>query len=177
MKRNKMKGLLVLAVALGALGLTACGGTVESQDPPATPTVIEQGIEGMPDSNADTNTNSNVSEQDSPQEQLVGRIQTIDEMSMTIDTSGFALFNEPGEHRISPPDDGSDDETETPALHEIDIRLTEQTTIELRTLANAQIVGTSPGTLADLSLHAIVMVDGQWQDDEFIATNVIIMSA
>lgn len=165
MKRKKTKILLVLVVALGVLGLASCSGTVENQNSTTRPPLAEQRVGETSSGGTDANPSTN--EQDSPQEQLFGAIQAIDGMTMTIDTSRVIGFGG-GQHFIS--GEVNDDLVEE-YLGTI-IHLTERTIIEVRTTAGGQIVG----TLDDLSLQATVMATGQWQDNEFTVTELIIFS-
>jgi len=126
----------------------------------------EQGLPQEQD-NADTNTHQNTNGQSLPQEQLAGTLQAIDGMKLTIDTSQvFMSFG--GEQRVEP---GAPVEKQ-----ETIIRLTEQTAIEVRTTRGGQIAGTRAGTLDDLSIQNVVLVEGEWQGDEFIAINLIIFN-
>ena len=171
MKRKKTKVLLILAVTLGALGLASCSGTVENQNSTTRPPLAEQGVGETSSGSTDANPSTN--EQDLPQEQLFGAIQTIDGMTITIDTSRVIGFGG-GQHFISGEVD-DDDSVEEEYLGTI-IHLTEQTIIEVRTTAGGQIAGTRSGTLDDLSLQATVMATGQWQGNEFTITELIIFS-
>jgi len=98
-------------------------------------------------------------------EMIAGRIQAIDGTNLTIDASGTFVANETGRHHSS----GNSNEKQ-----EINVRLTEQTIIEIRTSVGGQITGTSIGTLDDLLLQAIVSAEGTWDGDEFIAITIII---
>ena len=119
------------------------------------------------DTNSTPNTNQNTNGQSLPLEQLAGTIQAIDGMKLTIDTSQvFMSFG--GEQRVEP---GAPVEKQ-----ETSIRLTEQTAIEVRTTSGGQIAGTRAGTLDDLSLQNVVLVEGEWQGDEFVAINLIIFN-
>jgi len=91
-------------------------------------------------------------------------------MSITIDTSSVFVATGPEsyqQHFVT----GEPQETQ----QEI-IRLTDETSIEVRTSFGGQIIDSRTGTLDDLSLNAVVMVEGEWQDDEFIAIKLIIMN-
>jgi len=116
--------------------------------------------------NINPNTNQNTNVQGLPQEQLFGVIQAINGMKLTIDTSQVLGLGG-GEHRFS----GDSGERER---QEAIIRLTEQIAIEVRTSAGGQITGTRAGTLDDLSVQDVVMVEGEWQGDGFVATKLII---
>lgn len=112
---------------------------------------------------ADINTN----ERGLPQEQLFGVIQAIEGMKITIDTSQVMGFSG-GDHFFS--GESVDVEEEQKTI----IRLKEQITIEVRTAAGGQVTGTRAGTLDDLTLQAVAIVDGEWQGEEFVATKLTI---
>ena len=117
--------------------------------------------------NADNNTHQNNNGQSVPQEQLAGTLQAIDGMKLTVDTSQvFMSFG--GEQRVEP---GAPAEKQDTI-----VRLTEQTAIEVRTVSSGQPIGTRAGTLDDLSIQNVVLVEGEWQGDEFIAINLIIFN-
>ena len=168
------KVIMVLFLVTVIFGLAACGGTAEYQDSPL-PTETEQGAGEISDGNASTNTDQtapNVVQgthtQTPPSGEIIaGTVKTIDGMNLTIDTSSVFVANETGQHIAS----GEPQE----AQQEI-IRLTEQTVIEVQTNTNGQIIGSRIGTLDDLSLQAVVMVEGEWQGDEFVATTLTIMN-
>jgi len=161
------KVIMVLVLATVVLSLAACNRTAENQDLPILPTETEQETVGASGGNADTNANPNTNEQSLPQEQLGGVIQAIDGMKLTIDTSQvFMSFG--GEQRVEP---GAPVEKQDAI-----VRLAEQTVIEVRTTAGGQITSTRAGTLDDLSLQAIVIADGEWQGNEFVATVLIIVN-
>jgi len=171
------KVIMVLFLATVILGLTACGDASEHQDYHAQTEVVEQRDAGISGGNIDTNANPNINEQDLLQEQLLGNIQVIDGMNITISTAQHQhmIFNEPraGQHFVSPG-------TTENEPKEITIRLTEQTAIEVSemrtTSGGGQIADMRDGTLDDLTPQAFVMAEGEWQDDEFVATSLIIMS-
>jgi len=106
----------------------------------------------------------NTDEQPLVQEQIAGKIQAIDGMTLTIDTSAVFMATGTGSYTFS----GEPVEKEYAT-----VRLTEETTIEVRTTAGGQIIGTRVGTLEDLSLQNTIMVEGYWQSDEFVATSII----
>jgi len=146
-------GLLLTAAVFG---LVACGGTAESQDSPPQATVSEQDVGEV------------------TQEQLVGMVQAIDGMNITIITIQAMIVNTPGQHISSP-----DAQNEPYEPQEIIIQLTEQTAIEVNevttTAGGGQMAGLRAGTPDDLTLQAIVMATGEWHGDEFIAKSLIIM--
>jgi len=164
------KVMMVLFLVTVIFGLAACGGTAEYQDSPL-PSETEQGVENVSDGNVDTNIDPNVVQGSHTQtppsgEILAGTVEALDEMSLTINTS--SIFVSGGGQHIAT--------GEPPEPQQEIIRLTEQTTIEVQTTANGQIVGSRIGTLDDLSLGAVVMAEGEWQGDEFIATILTIMN-
>ena len=126
------------------------------------------------DFDIDINTSQNTNEQSLPQETLAGVVQSIDGMTLTIDASQVFMvggtpggaFGETTEHIFNPNDAAIEKQ-------EITIRLTEQTAIVVRTNAGGQIIGERIGTIDDLSMHNIVMAEGEWQGDEFIASELI----
>ena len=171
--KKMIMGLLLTAAVFG---LVACGGTSENQDSPTQTTVNEQDAGGVSGGNANTNTNPNTNEQSLPQEQFSGTVQTIEDMTITIRTSQ-------AQHMVS---DSSGTEqiftspgTATNEPQEIIIQLTEQTSIEVNEVRVAtdggHISDTRAGTVDDLTLQAFVLVEGEWQDDVFVATSVLII--
>ncbi|MCL2570925.1 MAG: hypothetical protein FWE11_00850 [Defluviitaleaceae bacterium] len=165
------KVIMALFLAIVVVGLTACGNAAEYQEDMLTPAADERHI-SVPGGNADTNTAPNVyqgvHEHNPPSNEiLAGTVQAIDGMSLTIDTSSVFVANETGHHTAT----GEPQEPQQKI-----IRLTEQTTIEVRATSGGQIVGSEIGTLDDLSLYAVVMAEGEWQDNEFVATTLIIMN-
>ena len=132
--------------------------------------------------NADTDTNPNANQHTSEQglpanvnpntnqsnnELLAGMVQSIDGMKFTIDSSQVFVANEPGAiHSSGEPLESQD----------ITIRVTEETSIEVETTHGGQVTGARAGTIDDLSLQAIVIINGEWQGDEFVATNLTIFN-
>ena len=160
------KIIMVLFLVTVIFGLTACGGAAEYQDSPL-PSETEQGAGEISDGNADTNVVQGTHTQTPPLgEVIAGTLESIDGMSLTIDTSSVFVSGG-GQHIVN---------GEPPEPQQETIRLTEQTTIEFRTLANGQIVDTRAGTLDDLSIGTTVMAEGEWQDGEFVATTLTIMN-
>jgi len=174
------KVIIVLSVAAIALGLAACGRTAENQDTShQTATAgIEQRDEGIPDDNVSTIPSSN--EQIITQEQLVGTVQTIEEMSISIATVHATIFNEssagPNQHIVVPRPDEPQEPQEPP---NITVRLTEHTIIEVNETSIVtgvgQVADKRAGTIDDLALGVFVMATGEWQDDEFVAAALTIM--
>jgi len=168
------KVIMVLFLVIIVLGLIACGGMAEYNDSPTQTMVAEQGDGDASGGNADANTDPSTSKQDLSQEQLVGNVQAIDGTNITINTMQAMIFNEPGagQHFVSP--GAVENEPQ-----EIIIRLTEQTVIEVNeiraTTGGGQMADIRDGTLDDLTLQAIVMATGEWQDDEFVVSSLIIM--
>ena len=164
------KVIMVLFLITVIFGLVACGGTAEYQDSPL-PSETEQGAGEISDGNADTNVVQGTHTQTPPLgEVIAGTLEAIDGMSLTIDTtSTFVSSGTESDQTLIFSGEPLEPQQEI-------IRLTEQTTIEVRTTANGQIVGTRAGTLDDLSLQALVMAEGEWQDDEFIATTLTMMN-
>jgi len=165
------KVIMVLFIATVAIILTACGSTAEYQYAQEHTTAYEHHT-SMPDINPGTNTTPSVyqgiHEHTPPSNEiLAGTVQAIDGMNLAIDTSSVFVANETGRHVAS----GEPQETQ-----EQIIRLTEQTIIEVRTTSGGQVVDSRIGTLDDLSLYNIVMVEGEWHDDEFVATTLTIMN-
>jgi len=165
------KVIMALFLVTVIFGLAACGGAAEYQDSPL-PTETEQDAGEISDGNADTNIEPNVVQgthtQTPPSGEIIaGTVQAIDGMSLTIDTSSVFVANETGQHIATGEPQEAQQET---------IRLTEQTVIEVRTTTNGQITGSRIGTLDDLSLQAVVMAEGEWQGDEFVATILTIMN-
>jgi len=161
--------MMILFLATVVLGMAACGGATEYQDPP--PTETEQETGEASDGNVDTNTNPNVVQGTHTQtppsgEILAGTLEALDGMSLTIDTS--SVFVSGGGQHIAT---GEPPEPQTEIIH-----LTEQTTVEVQTFAGGQIIDSRIGTLDDLSIGTTVMAEGEWQDDEFVATTIIIMN-
>jgi len=160
------KSILFLAVALSITALlSAC-----EKDNTDIGTDIKTDISS--DADATTpNTTQNTNEQDSPQEQIAGTLEAIDGMKLTIDTSSVFMAAGAGSHYFDPNDPNNEKQKQDTI-----VRLTEQTDIEVRTSSGGQITSTRAGTLDDLSLKNIVMAEGEWQDDEFIAVNLIIFN-
>jgi len=159
------KVIKVLFLAAVVLGLVACGGSTENQDAQAqtTPVRNEQSVYTQ------NHTAGQVIEGTVPTgEILAGTVQNIDGMRLSVDTSSVFVAMETGSHTVSP--------GEEPEPHEDIVRITEQTIIEIRTLAGGQILGTEEGTLGDISLQAVIMAEGEWQDGEFVATKITIMN-
>jgi len=171
--------IMVLALTTVVLGLAACRGTAENQDLQAQTTATEQGVRevssgntdatsGNVDTNTDPNTNYSAHIQNPISNEIIaGSIKAINGMSITIDTSSVFMAHETGSHIAT---------GEPPELQKEIIHLTEQTTIEIRTLANGQIIGSSVGTIDDLTLQAIIMAEGEWQDSEFVVSDLTIMN-
>jgi hypothetical protein len=120
-----------------------------------------------PDTNANPSTNPNSNEQSSHQEQLAGVIQAIDGMKLTIDTSGIFVANETGSHIVS-------GEGELVENQEVNIHLTEQTNIVISISDGGLITETKAGIVDDLTLQSVVIADGEWEGDEFIATELLV---
>ena len=161
---------MIMVLATVVLGLAACGGAAEYQEPP--PLQTEQRVGEAYNSNADSTAEQNAAQSPHTQnptsnEILAGTVEAIDGMNLTIDTSSVFVANETGQHIAT----GEPQEPQQEM-----IRLTEQTVIEVRITANGQITGSRIGTLDDLSLQTVVMAEGEWQDGEFVATTLTIMN-
>ena len=158
--KKTMVLLFTIALCIMAL-LSACG-----HDNPAVD--ANQNTNPITNQNTNETTNpaetQNINEQSLAQEQIAGNIQAIDGMTLTIDTSAVFMATGTGSYTFS----GEPVEKEYAT-----VRLTEETTIEVRTTAGGQIIGTRVGTLEDLSLQNTVMAEGYWQSDEFVATSII----
>ena len=128
--------------------------------------------EPLVDTDANQSTKQSANEQSLPQETLAGVVQSIDGMTFAIDTSQiFMAVGTPGEtteQRVGRTDEPGAAQTST-------IRVTGETVIVVRTTAGGQIIGERAGTIDDLSLHNIVMVEGEWQSDEFLSLHNIVM--
>jgi len=154
--------VLLLTIALSAVALlSSCGGSEGNADT-ANP-ITNQNTNETANPTEPQNTN----EQPLAQEQLAGNIQTIDGMTLTIDTSVVFMATGTGAHTFT----GEPVEKEYAT-----VRLTEQTTIEVHTSAGGQIIGIRAGTLDDLTLQNTVLVEGYWRSDEFAATSIIIFT-
>ena len=157
-----MKKLIVLlfTIALSAVALlSSCGGSEGNAN--TTNPITNQNTNETTNPAETLNNN----EEALTQEQIAGNIQVIDGMTLTIDTSAVFMATGTGSYTFS----GEPVEKEYAT-----VRLTEETTIEVRTTAGGQIIGTRVGTLEDLSLQNTVMVEGYWQSDEFVAITIII---
>jgi len=155
----KKSMVLLFTIALSAVALlSSCGGSEGNAD--TTNPITNQNTNETTNPTEPQNTN----EQPLTQEQIAGNIQVIDGMTLTIDTSAVFMATGTGAHTFS----GEPVEKEYAT-----VRLTEETTIEVRTTAGGQIIETRVGTLEDLSLQNTVMVEGYWQSDEFVATSII----
>ena len=168
------KIIIVLFIATAIIGLTACGDSTDNQYLPEQTTAIEQEVEETyvaddnEDTNADTNKIQGIHTQTPPSGEIIaGTVLAVDEMSITIDTSSVFVANETGQHIST----GEPQEPQHKIIH-----VTEQTIIEVQTLAGGQIIGTTAGTLDDLSIQALVMAEGEWHGDEFVATALTIMN-
>ena len=161
-----MKKLIrVLFLAVAVLGVAACGGSTEIQDVQVqtTPVCNEQSVYTQ------NHTSGQIIEDVIPTgEILAGTVQSIDGMSLSVDTSSVFVAMGTGSHTVSP--------GEEPEPHEDIVRITEQTIIEIQTLAGGQILGTAAATLDDISLQAVIMAEGEWKDGEFVATKITIMN-
>ena len=172
------KAIMILFVAAVVLGLAACSHTAENQDAP--PQIIDavQNTDEEPASNSNIITSTNP--QTPTQEQLVGTIQSIDEMSIAIATIQAMIFNEssPGQqqHMVMP---RPDEPQEPQEPQDVTIRLTEHTIIEINEISIVTNVGQMAdkraGTLDDLALDAFVMATGEWHGEEFVATSLLLM--
>ncbi|MCL2427557.1 MAG: hypothetical protein FWD05_14635 [Oscillospiraceae bacterium] len=189
------KAILIFILATSIFALTACGDAADYQysqtqkasdiqdvqeveetngENAETENEAEE-VEETYDENGDTDNEPNVYQgirtQEPPSNEIVaGTIQTIDEMSITIDTSSVFVATGPGnyqEHIAT---------GEPPEPQQEIIRLTEQTIIEVQASVGGQIAGSRAGTLDDLSLGIAVMAEGEWLDDEFVATTLTIMN-
>ena len=154
------------------------GGTGNNNFSPRKPFTREQSIittlrvyELLKGIDATTTTNQNTNEQNLPQETLAGVVQSINGMTFAIDTSGvFMAIGTPGEtteQRVERTDEPRATQTST-------IRVTGETLIVVRTTSGGQIIGERAGTMVDLSLQNVVIVEGTFQGNEFIATKLII---
>ena len=169
--KKTMLSLFMIALSIMVL-LSACGRNNPAADVSQS---TNQNIneQGLPHEQNNTNIyssqlpNKNSDESPSSQEQIAGVIQSIDGMHLTIDTSQV-FMSSGGQQRVEP---GTPVEKQDTI-----IRLTEQTTIEVRTTAGGQITDTRAGTMDDLSLQTVVMADGEWQGDEFIAVKITLFS-
>jgi len=166
-KKSFTKLSMVGVLTFTILSLVACNSTETNQDSPTPPTAPEQDRGEAPAGNANTNVIPNINEQSQPQEQLVGAIQVIEGMNITIGTSQHQVMTSDGQGTTQ--HFSSDSTANEP--QEIIIRMTEQTVIEVN-----EISGVRAGALDDLTLQAFVMVEGEWQDDEFVATSLFIVA-
>jgi len=173
------KVIKVLFLAAVVLGLAACGGNAENQDVQTQPASIEQGVREVTgnDAGIDANMGSQTHNSDfgriisgtvPTSEILAGTVQAIDGMRLSVDTSSVFVAMGTGPHTVSP--------GEEPEPHEEIVSITEQTVIEIQTLADGQVLGAVAGTLDDISLQAVIMAEGEWQDGEFVATKLTIMN-
>jgi len=171
------KVIMVFILVTVVLGLTACGGVAENYDLPTQANEATQGAGETPDGNADADTDANTDTnihqglhtQAPPSNEIIaGTVEAIDGMKLTIDTSSVFVSSGGGESHFA--------SGEPPEPQAEIIRLTEQTTIEVRTTAGGQITDTRAGTLDDLSIGTTVMAEGEWQDGEFAATTLVIMN-
>jgi len=168
------KVITCLTLATAILTLSACGSVTEyQQDTQVQPVAYEQHT-STPDSNTDTNPNVNMYEGNgihvqspSSYEIIAGTVQSIDGMSIAIDSSSVFVANETGSHIAT---------GEVPEPQETIVILTEETTIEVSTSSGGQVVASRIGTLDDLHLYNLVMVEGEWQGDEFVAITITIMN-
>jgi len=147
------KVIMVLFLVAVVLGLAACGGNAENQ---------------MDYQTQNSDFGRIVSGTVPTGEILAGTVQAVDGMKLSVDTSSVFVAAGTGPHTVSP--------DEPPEPHEDIVRITEQTLIEIQTLADGQILGTAAGTLDDISLQAVIMAEGEWQDGEFVATKLTIMN-
>ena len=172
---KKAFGILFLTTIV--LGLVACSRAAENQDTSPQTTVAEQRVGEVSSRNVDTYVSPSTNEQDLTQEQLVGMVKSIDEISITITTIQAMIFNNPevSQHIISP----GTAENEPHEPQQIIIQLTEQTVIEVNEMriiaGGGQMANVRAGTIEDLTLQAIVMATGEWQGDDFIVASLRIM--
>ena len=159
------KVIMVLFLATVVLGLSACGDAVKIQDWPPQTTEAEQGVGGASSDNAETSANQTANQQGLPQEQIAGSLQAIDGTKLTIDASTVFVANGTGPHYAS---------GEPTEKQEANIRLTEETAIEVRTTAGGQITSSRAGTMDDLSLQDTVLAEGEWQGDEYVVTKLTV---
>ena len=158
----KKSMVLLFTIALSAVALLSSCGRSEGDADTTNPIETQN-------TNETTNPieTQNTNEQSLVQEQLAGNIQIIDGMTLTIDTSAVFMATGAGSYTFS----GEPVEKEYAI-----VRLTEQTTIEVHTSAGGQIIETRAGTLDDLSLQNIVMVEGEWDGNELVAVNLIVFN-
>ena len=166
------KIIIVLFLATAIIGLIACRDAQDNQYSQLQPTESEQEITGPPESSAEIHSGQSENQSiylqnPSSYEMLAGTVRAIDGMKITVETTGVFVANETGRHVSS---------GEPPEKQEEIIRLTEQTAIEVKTTAGGQIISSGEGVLDDLHLQAVVIVEGEWQDNEFVATKLIIVN-
>jgi len=185
------KAIMILVIAATALGLTACRGAAGNQSSQAQATEAAQRAREAYYSNVYESTSqeanqnaqppalnetSTKNETPTPNEMTAGRVEAIDGMNITISTSHAMLFHGEGQHIVSP----GTAEAEPPKPQETTIRVTDQTTIKVNEMSNitggGQMADLRAGTLDYLTLQAFVMAEGEWQDDEFVATTLTIMN-
>jgi len=171
MKKRNISFIAYTFIAM--ILLSAC--THDSTDADTNPNISESSSEqilSQEEDNTHTNptTDQNVdkspdTQNDAQTEMIAGEIQTINGMTITIDTSAVFMATGTGTYVFS---------GETVEKEYVTVRLTEQTTIEVHTSVGGQIIGARVGTLEDLSLQNTVMVEGEWDDNEFVAVKVVV---
>ena len=170
----KKRNISFIAYTFSAMILlSAC--THNSTDADTNPNISESASEkilSQEEDNTHTNpaTDQNVdispdTQNDTQTEMIAGEIQTIEKMTITIDTSAVFMATGTGSYVSS----GEPVEKEYAT-----VRLTEQTIIEVHKSAGGQIIGTRVGTLEDLSLQNIVMVEGEWDDNDLVAIKIVV---
>ena len=165
------KIIIILFLATAIIGLIACGDAKDNQYSQLQPTELEQEIAEQPKSSAEIHSGQSENQSTYLQtpasyEMLAGTVRAIDGMKITVDTTGVFTANETGQYASS---------GEPPEKQEEIIHLTEHTAIEVQTTAGGQRTSSREGVLEDLHLQAVVIVEGEWQDNEFLAVKLIIV--
>jgi len=163
---NMRKAIMVLFLAAVIFGLAACGRAAEYEENAQMQTLpIAQDYHAQ---NSYSSPSGRIVTGTVPAgEILAGTVKAIDGMLLSVDTSSVFMAATTGAHTVLP--------GEEPEPQEEIVRITEETVIEIRTLGDGQIMGNTPGTLDDISVQAVIMAEGEWEDDEFIAATITIM--
>jgi len=152
------KAITLLFLTAVVLGLAACSRAEAHEDAPTQTAAYTPNTPDIPPTDHDP----------APTAILAGVVQSIDGVRIAVDTSSLFVADGSGPHHFS------GEPQDPPEPRDEIIRLTEHTVIEIRTTAGGQIIDTVAGTMEDVTLHAVVIAEGAWQDDEFVAATLTV---